>query len=260
MKKISALIIAACSTGLVAQAQVIDAFNGESLSGYTTTLVLDNSSGGGSGVSFSDSTGSLVASFSGATSDPEQALFLTPTSLPVGDALVVATTVPITSTTEDLGIAISATATPTAAGSGNAYNSRATFDWASISVRPSQSSIRQNSSISGTVVTGSFVLGSVTPTSVAELFIENNGAGSFTLGYVDTSSVIHTDDTLQFSGTSAVGSAIGIYGDVRTTGTSLGGLNNLTIEPISAVPEPTSLALLGMGLVCTYTMVRRNRK
>ena len=260
MKKTSVLIIAACSTGLVAQAQLIDAFNGESLSGYTDTLVLDNSSGAGSGVSFSDSTGSMVASFSGATSDPEQALFLTPTSLPVGDALVVYPTMSYTTTTEDLGIAISATATPAAAGSGNAYNSRATFDWASISVRPSQTSIRQNSSISGAVTTSADVINGVSANTVAQLFIENMGGGSFTLGYVDTSDVIHTDDTLAFSGSSAIGAAIGIYGDIRTTGTSLGGLNNLTIEPNAAVPEPTSLALLGMGLACTYTMVRRNRK
>ena len=247
MKKISAFIIAS-SLGLGAHAQtLINAFNGESLANYTTTSILENSDGQGSGVSFSDSTGGLVASFAGTVSDPEQALFLTPTSLPVGDALTVLTSIPVSSTTEDLGIAISATATPTAAGSGNGYNSRTLFDWASVSVRPSQGSVRENTAISGTLVTGNNVL-SAAANTVQELFIENNGGGSFTLGYVDTGDVIHNAETVAFSGTSAIGSAIGIYGDIRTTGTSLGSLSDLSFESISQVPEPTSLALFGLGL------------
>jgi hypothetical protein len=260
MKKISALIIAACSTGLAAHAQIINTFNSsDPMTGYTDTTILDNSSGAGSGVSFSDASGGLVASFSGTLSDPEQALFLIPTALPVGDALVVDTSIPATSTTEDLGIAISSTATPPAASSGNSYSSRTSFDYATISVRPSQTSIRQNTSSGGTLVSANDVI-SVAPTSVAQLFIENNGGGSFTFGYIDTSSVVHVDDTFAFSGSSTVGDAIGIYGDIRTAGTSLGSLNDLTIESISSVPEPTSLALFGIGLAGMGVYVRRKAK
>lgn len=258
MKKISAFIIAS-SMGLAVQAQLVDAFNGESLSAYTTTSILENSDGQGSGVSFSDASGGLVASFVGTVSDPEQALFLTPTALPVGDALTVGTSIPISSTAEDLGIAISATATPPAAGSGNGYNSRTLFDFATISVRPSQTAIRANTSISGTLTTGNGVL-SAAANTVSELFIENNGGGSFTLGYVDTSDVEHISETVAFSGTSTVGSAIGIYGDIRTAGTSLGTLSDLSIVPISSVPEPSTLALCGMSLAGLCAAVRRKNK
>src|SRR5262245_22985418 len=131
MKRLGLTIIG-CLSVITLHAQVIDPLNGDSLSGYTTTLVLDNSSGAGSGVSFSDTSGALAASFAGTLSDPEQALFLAPasgfsTTFAVGDTLFVNTAVPASSTTEDFGLAISATATPTAAGSGNAYNSRGTF-------------------------------------------------------------------------------------------------------------------------------------
>lgn len=247
MKKISAVLLS-CSMVVVAQAQVIDPLTG-SLSGYTTTLVLDNSSGVGSGVSFTSSASGLQANFVGTLSDPEQALFLAPstsfsTTFAVGDRLTVNAAVPVTTVQMDLGLAISATATPTAAGSGNAYNSRPTFDWASISVRPNQNAIRANSSISGTVVTGNGVISSVTPTTVSQLYIDWVSADVFTLGYIDTSSVSHISETVTFAGTSTIGTAIGFYGDMRATATSLGYLSNLTISPI---PEPATMALCGLG-------------
>jgi hypothetical protein len=258
MKKISTLAIVFVLS-ISARAQLINAFNGESLSGYTTTLVLDNSLGGGSGVSFSDTTGGLVASFSGATSDPEQALFLTPTALPVGDALVMNTTIPVSSTTEDFGLALSSTATPTAAGSGNGYNSRTNFDWTSISVRPSQTAIRVNTSISGVLTTSGGVL-TATPTAVSELFIESLGNDQFELGYVNSGNSIVNDETITFGNSSTIGAAIGIYGDIRTTGTSLGSLSDLTIEPINDVPEPSSLAFFGVGgLLGLAGWVRRKK-
>jgi len=233
---------------VVAQAQVIDPLTG-SLSGYTTTLVLDNSLGVGSGVSFASSASGLQANFVGTVSDPEQALFLAPstsfsTTFAVGDRLTVNAAVPVTTVQMDLGLAISATATPTAAGSGNSYNSRPTFDWASISVRPNQNAIRANTSISGTVTTSAGVISSVTPTTVSQLYIDWVSADVFTLGYIDTSSVSHISETVTFAGTSTIGTAIGFYSDMRATATSLGYLSNLTISPI---PEPATMALCGLG-------------
>ena len=245
MKKIS-LLVMACSMGLAVQAQVIDPLTG-SLAGYTPTLVLDNSSGAGRGVSFSDSASGLQANYVGTGTTAEQALFLAPvasfsTLFAVGDRLTVNVAVPASSTTMDFGLAVAATATPTAAGSGNGYNSRPTFDWASVSVRPSQGSVRGGDSVSGTVTT-SFSTGAAANT-VSQLFIDWTSADVFNLGYIDTSAVQHNLYTATFAGTSTIGTAIGFYSDMRATGTSLSYFSNLTIQPI---PEPTAMALCGLG-------------
>jgi len=259
MKKIGFIAIA-CSIGLALQAQVIDSLNGDSLSEYTTTLVLDNSDGAGAGVSFSDTSGSLVASYTGTVSDPEQALFLAPatdfsTVFSVGDMLSVNVNTPASSTTEDFGLAIAATATPTAAGSGNSYNSRGTFDWTSISVRPSQSSIRVNTSISGTVTTGNNVANIGSTANISELFIDWLSADTFQLGYV-SNDVAVVDATATFAPSSTIGAAIGFYGDLRATGTSLGSFSDLSIQP---VPEPCTLALLALGSAGTLLIARRRK-
>jgi hypothetical protein len=258
MKRISFFVLAACSANLAAQAQLIDAFTGESLGSYTTVPILDNSTGGGEGVSFTDSSSGLTASYVGTGSSAEQSLFLTSTALPVGDALVVYTSIPVSGTTEDLGLAISSSS-PVAASSANGWSSRTSFDFATISVRPSQTSIRQNTSIGGTLTTSADVLNGVAANTVTGLVIENLGSEQFTLGYLSGNSFI-SDDTVTFEGGSTVGSEIGIYGDLRSTGTSLGTLSGLTIESVSAVPEPTSLAMAGMGLAGLGMAWRRRNK
>jgi PEP-CTERM motif len=257
MKKIG-LIAIACSIGLALQAQVIDSLNGDSLSEYTTTLVLDNSDGAGAGVAFSDASGSLTAAYTGSVSDPEQALFLAPatdfsTVFAVGDMLSVNVNTPASGTTEDFGLAIAATAAPTAAGSGNGYNSRGTLDWASVSVRPSQSSVRINTSISGTVTTGNNVAGVGSTANISELFINWVSADSFQLGYI-SNNVSVVDATATFAPGSTIGTAIGFYGDLRATGTSLGSLSDLSIQP---VPEPATLALFALGSGSLLLLRRR---
>ncbi len=263
MNKISTItIIAACSLGVAAQGQtIIDPLTG-SLSEYTDTLVNDGGSGGQSSVSFTDSSSGLQANFVGSVADPEQALFLAPassfsTTFAVGDTLLVDTAVPNSSIQEDFGLAISATATPPAAGA-NA-STRANFDWASISLRPSQTAIRQNTSINGALATGSDVLtlNSTTFPQVTGLYITWNSADSFTLGYITGSDVEVPDDTVTFEGGSTIGTAIGFYGDLRDVGgTTLGDFSNLTIEP---APEPSTLALCGMGLAGSLLVLRRKK-
>jgi hypothetical protein len=250
MKKLTVILLA-CSMGVAAQAQVIDPLTG-SLAGYTTTPVLENSDGAGAGISFTGSASGLQDNFTGSPNDPEQGLFWAPassfsTTFAVGDMLTVNVAVPTmtitNSLTEDFGLAIAA-ATPIAAGSGNGYNSRTLFDWASVSVRPVQQSIRVNSSISGTLVTSANVISGVPSASVSELFIEWNSADTFTLGYIDTSDVQHISETITFAGTSTIGTEIGFYGDLRIAGQSVGDFTDLAISPI---PEPTSVALCGLG-------------
>ena len=256
MKKISAIILAG-SIGLAVQAQVIDPLTG-GLSGYTTYQILDNSAGAGQGVSFTSSALGLQASYVGTGTTAEQALFLAPVSsfstpFVVGDTLTVNVAIPVSSTQMDFGLAIAA-ANPSSASSGNSWNSRTLFDWASISVRPSQTAIRGNTSISGTLTTGFSPLTAAANT-VSQLYITWVSTDVFSLGYVDTSSVSHLWQTVTFAGASTIGTDIGFYGDLRATGTSLGDFTNLTITP-----EPSTLALCGMGLAGVGAMMRRKNK
>jgi hypothetical protein len=264
MKKIN-LILLACLMGVVAQAQIIDPLTGRnspappsgtgSLIGYTPYMVLDNSLGTGLGLIFPSSASGLSDSFLGtAANTAEQALFLSPantfiTTFAVGQRLTVNVAAPTrtvnNSLTEDFGLAIAA-ATPIAAGSGNSYNSRTLFDWASISVRPIQQSIRANSSISGILVTSANVLSGVPSANVSQLYIDWVSADVFTMGYIDTSAVQHVSETITFAGTSTIGTEIGFYGDLRVAGQSIGSFTDLAISPIP-VPEPTSFALCGLG-------------
>jgi hypothetical protein len=260
MKIISAVVISSL-VGLAVQAQVIDPLTG-SLTGYTTTLVNDGSHAGGEGVSFTSSGSGLQDNYVGTGTSAEQAVFLAPvtafsTTFAVGDTLLVDVSVPASATTEDFGLAVSSTATPPAAVAGGdstgAWSSRGLFDWASISVRPSQSSVRVNTSISGTFVSSANVAAVGTVANISELFIDWVSAHSFQLGYVSNNIPV-VDETATFASSSTVGAAIGFYGDLRATGTSIGDFTNLTI-----VPEPSTFALCGVGAAGMITWLRRRK-
>jgi hypothetical protein len=255
-----ALTIIGCLIVVAVQAQIIDPLNNTEFGDYTATPVLDNSSGAGLGISFGESSGSLTASYVGTGTSAEQALLLAPTSdfstvFTVGDMLSVNVNTPASTTIEDFGLAVSATATPTAAGSGNGYNSRTTFDWESISVRPSQNSVRVNTSISGTLTTAANVANIGTTANISQLFVNWVSADVFQMGYV-SNNVAVVDATATFAPSSTIGTAIGFYADLRATGTSLGSFSNLTIAPI---PEPSTMALCGMGVISSIFMLRRKK-
>jgi hypothetical protein len=126
----------------------------------------------------------------------------------------------------DFGLAVSAIDNPIAA-SVSDIDTRETFNWASVAVRPSQDAIRVNQSSGGIVNTGGGVLSSV-ETNVTGLYITRNSATQFVLGYVDTNSTSFVATTLNFAATD-VGTALGFYMDVRSNGT-LGNFDNLRIE------------------------------
>jgi len=269
MKQISALI-AACSLGLAAQAQIIDPLTG-SLSKYTATTV-DDYDHLGQGLSFTSSAAGLQANYLGAESNvAEQAMFLAPvssfsTAFTVGSKLYVNVAVPVSTTQMDLGIVVASTVTPAAASAENNYDSRKTFEWASVSVRPSQTSVRGGTVNSGTLTT-TYVASNVAADSVSKLFINWVSANVFTLGYVDANSVSHDLYTATFSGSSTVGTAIGFYGDLRDAGApTLGNFTDLAIVPapkpadIVSVPKPASTApaAKSAGIVIPATGALRN--
>ncbi len=251
MKKIS-LIITACSMAVAAQAQVVDNFDTAGLGEYTVTRILDNAVSEAN-VSFSDGAGTLSASYGGTTAAAEQVVQLrNDFSLGVGKRLLVDVLFPTQTSQMDFGIAVSATATPSGAVVGTT-DTRATFNWAAVYVRPSQDAVRSTSSINGTVVTGTGVL-SAGETTVSQLFIERTSLTDFTLGYYDTGAVRHDSRTATFTAND-VGTAIGFYADLRAVGGSLGALDNLRIED---VPEPGSLSLLALGGIGALIVRRRN--
>jgi hypothetical protein len=242
-----AIATMAICASVAVHAQVIDPLNGTVNPPYTSYAVNDTGLGNGDAVSNSEASGSLVPTAIGPTSTAEQELYLASASsfstvFAVGDTLSVAVNVPAGSTAEDIGLAISAN-NPVSGNAGDTYNSRALFDWASISVRPSQTSIRQNTSINGTLTTGSFVLSPVAPATVTGLFITWVSPLTFQLGYLTSAGAV-LDDTVTFEAGSTIGQEIGFYNDLRTTGASIGSLTNLTIS----TPEPSTLALCGLGL------------
>ena len=238
--------------GLTAQAQLIDDFSTVGLSEYTLTRVLDNGVAEAN-VSLSDASGALIASYTGTVSQPEQLVFLrSDFSLGIGYKLLVDVLFPTQTAQMDFGIAVSATATPTGVSNPTPTDTRNTFDWAAVYVRPSQNAVRNTSSINGTVTTGSGVL-AADETTVKQLFIERTSATDFVLGYIDTSNTVFTNRTISFTANN-VGTAVGFYADLRVVGESLGSLDNLQI-----VPEPSTFALAGLGaLALAFRLRRRN--
>jgi hypothetical protein len=231
-----------------AGAVVIDPFTDGNLSEYTSTRVLDNSVATAN-VSFSSTTGSLVASYDSGTSAAEQVLLLrNDFSLAVGQTLTIDTAFATTGTQMDFGLAISGAAAITSASSGDT-DTRDLNNFLAIYVRPSQDSVRVTSSNNGVVTTGSGILGTA-ETLVSQLYIARVTSTQFTVGYIDTSAVSHDALTVNFTATD-LGSQIGFYGDLRTASTSLGSLDNLAI-----VPEPSAALLGGLGL---FALLRRRR-
>ena len=251
MKKLS-LILSVCLTGAIAQATLIDDFSGSGLGAYTLTRVLDNGVSE-QNVSFSDAGGVLSAAYTGTINQPEQVVLLrSDFNLAVGNTLLVDTLFATQSSQMDLGIAVGATATPAGAVNPSPTDTRNSFEWASIYVRPSQNAVRSTSSTNGVVVTAAGVL-NTDETLVKQLFIERTSLTDFTLGYYDTSFTRFISRTVTFTGTD-VGTAIGFYADLRTAGGTLNGLDNLTI---TLIPEPTMGALLGLGALGMVARLRR---
>jgi hypothetical protein len=247
------LLLTTATLAVSAQAGIIDDFSVPGLSEYTQTAVLDNGIAE-SNVTFSDASGSLVASYGGTVSQPEQVLLLrNDFSLPIGSFLMADVAFPVQTSQMDFGIAISSTATPTGV-AGATTDTRATFNWAAVYVRPSQDAVRNTSSINGTLVSGTGVATAV-ETTVSSLYIERVSATDFTLGYYDTGSVRHDIRSITFTATD-VGTAVGFYGDLRAVGGSLGSLDNLRTVP---VPEPASLGLLAVGGGALALLARRRR-
>lgn len=204
---------------------LIDDFSDGNVSEYIRTTVNDGNTA--TNITPTVVSGTLVATYAGSGSHEQVVLLRDDVSLEIGETLAVDVAMVTTGLTMDLGLAVSAIDNPTAASAGDT-DTRETFNWASVSVRPSQDAIRVNQSSSGVVNTGGGVISSVPETNVSGLYITRNSATQFVLGYVDTNSTVFVATTLNFAA-SNVGTALGFYMDVRSAGT-LGSFDNLRIE------------------------------
>lgn len=236
---------------LVSRAVVIDNFGDADLSEYTLTRILDNGAAE-SNVSFSQSSGNIVASYTGTVSQAEQVLFLrSDVSLGVGYTLQVDVSFATQASQMDFGIAV-ANVAPTSIVNGVDTDTRDTLKWAAVYVRPSQDTVR-NTTFDTALVSATGILPTA-ETLVKSLYIRRSGASTFDLGYINTSDVDVPVRSISFASSASVGTLLGFYADLRTVGGTLSSLDNLSV-----VPEPSSFAALAGGLVLGAAALRRRR-
>lgn len=240
----------AMSLSLMAEAQLVDDFSG-SLSAYTLSRVLDNDTT--ANVSFSNSTGALQANAT-ATSQAEQVLFLrNDYSLAVGQMLSATINWSLAGS-QDLGICVASTATPTTVPNGSTGNTRTSLSYCFIGIRSSADHVVASGFDGATgLSTLQYQPGGANTT--ADVFIARTSATTFTLGYNPNGTGDVTLGTYTFANSANVGNAIGFYSDMRSAG-SIGTFDNLTISPI---PEPSTLALCGAGCMGMLGFFRRKK-
>jgi hypothetical protein len=229
MKKLS-ILMAVCLLSWVAQAVLVDDFSDTSLAEYTNTRIFDQ--GTNDGIVFSSPSGGLQATQSNYDGVEMHLLLRDDYSLAVGEILMA--DVVNYSGNQDLGVAIAASASPTGIPDGSSGDQRS--DLLLSACRGSQQTIN-------TGFDGSTYLGTNQGwpgADVLTLYIERTSATTFDLGY-DAGSGLVNVYTATVSNTN-IGNAIGFYTDMRADNT-IGTMDNLRI-----VPEPATLALLGIGL------------
>lgn len=255
--KLSSLLVAAVAIAVgtsAAHATIIDDFSGSTLSSaYTQTAVLDNNSAREVNFSVNTTNGTLQSTYTavtGQTVQPEQVVLLrSDFTLPVGSRLSADVNPAITGS-QDLGILVAATATPTIT---SFTNGPQRADYLLAGVRSTAGHFVAGG-FDGTTALTTDQDQTDNSTAITGLFIDHTAAG-FDVGFV-RGGTDHIVGTYTFQGANAanIGNAIGFYTDMRAAGT-LDGLDNLRVE---AVPEPASLGLLSIGAM--GLLARRRRR
>jgi hypothetical protein len=130
---------------------VVDDFNDGDLAEYTKSIVNDGNVGTAN-VTLSGASTALAATYAGTATHEQLVILRDDVSLQVGETLVVDVDMNFTSLQMDFGLAVSETAIPATATEADS-DTRDTFEWASVAVRPSQNNIRVNQSVNGSLNT-----------------------------------------------------------------------------------------------------------
>jgi len=257
MKKISAFIIAS-ALAVGAQAQVVDTLTTGSLGAYTQTQVLTQS---GNYLAFASGANGLTVN-GNATSAEQNLLLRSDYSLTPGYELTVNVANLVSSSfNADFGIVVASTATPIGAvWTSGTVSTRSNY--VAMYVKPGSSQI---GAIAFDGTTQQYSSGGVNPTGgyadITGLYISEPTAGTFDVGYISSTAGTVQQQAITFTGTqpgdTAIGTAIGFYADVRALSQSPAQLTDFTLQPI---PEPTSLALFGLGLAGLGFVARRKSK
>jgi PEP-CTERM motif len=223
-----------------AHALIIDDFNSGDLSAYTATRILKASGSGANVYSWEISGGALQLNTTAYDGIEQYALTRTDYSLDPGWELIADFSAGYTGT-QDIGLYVGA-GTPTP-------DVRA--DYVNIYMR-SNGQLFSRGFNGGTEFPLS---GGGTPAATA-LFIARTGVDTFDLGWYEGGvRNVLTSRTI-FSG-NPVGNSIGFYADIRNAGI-VGNMDNLSLSEIDQIPEPATMALMGLGLFGFALMKQRS--
>jgi hypothetical protein len=254
------VVIMACLIGATARAQLIDDFSSAATTNnYNRTIILAQNADGPMDLSITNGAIQVWRTYSSGNT-PQQDVFLRGDySLGVGQTLRVDTLNVLGtnwSYNSDFGITVAAQTNPLAAVYQGA-NVDVRSNEISMYIKPGSAEVGlaafdghvQLYSVHNTIPTGY--------TNITGLWITRTSAHVFDVGYTTTTDITYragltfTNGSL---GDDLVGSALGLYADVRATGYSPAWLDNLRI-----IPEPSTVALIGMGLGCGAMLLRRKR-
>ena len=238
----------------VTSAQAVSYFNdfnngASDLTGFITTDVLVQGANTPPPTQWIDQSGYITLNRTTGTF-PEQQVFLTNSTLDIGETLRADVVVHTTTFNADIGLCVGATQTPPAAVyAGTNLDLRQNYF--TMYLKDGSSGWGNVDFVGTTNVAGQngFVTGQADYPNVTGLWVTHVSQGVFNIGY--TSSVLGDVQFRQLTGVSwdtGANPVIGLYADVRSV-TTYGQVDNLRV-----VPEPTTAilaisGLIGMGLI-----------
>lgn len=223
MKKLSLLVLV-CLMGVAAQAVLVDDFSGD-LSGWTSTVILDNNGGAANTAAWQISDGTLQLNTTAYDGIQQYAFIKSGVSLGIGEELQVDVIVGATGS-QDIGLYVGGTSPVTGVRQ----------DYVAMYRRSNGELFSR-----GFDGTGEYTLAGNWDDNIpiTKLFIARTAENTFEAGWYN--GAVRNIMATRTPATANSADVIGIYSDVRGAGI-VGSVDNLTI-----IPEPATMVLLGLG-------------